>query len=103
VTEKEALDALQFETGDWNEKTFQNSTSRTILLHLKEEVKELEEATDDELPHEVADCILLLLHLAYKKGFSARDAIREKFEICKTRKWGPPDANGVIRHVKEMP
>jgi phosphoribosyl-ATP pyrophosphohydrolase len=101
IIEKEALDALQTEIGSWSAVTFPNSDRGTILRHLREEVEELFAAQDDELPHEIADCIMLLLHLAHKNGISARDAIREKFEICKLRKWGPPDEHGVVRHVKE--
>jgi NTP pyrophosphatase (non-canonical NTP hydrolase) len=101
IIEKEALDALQTEIGDWCDKTFPNSTQKTILLHFKAEAKELLEATDGETDQEIADCIMLLLHLAHKRRTSARDAIRDKFEICKKRKWGPPDENGVVRHVEE--
>jgi hypothetical protein len=27
-------------------------------------------------------------------------AIQEKFEINKSRKWGKPDANRVVKHIK---
>ena len=109
IIEKEALDALQTEIGSWSDVTFPTSTPETIIRHLKKEVEEMEEAhqgdklfphTNKELPHEIADCIMLLLHLAHRKGVSARDAIREKFEICKNRKWGPPDEHGCVRHVE---
>lgn len=98
--EKTAFDLFQKELGDWCDKTFPNSTPKTILLHFKNESKELLEATDAETDQEIADCIMLLLHLAHKRGISARDAIRDKFEICKKRKWGPPDADGVVRHIE---
>lgn len=101
IVEKEAWDGLQTEIGCWSGITFPNSSRETILRHLRDEVTELFAAQDDELPHEIADCIMLLLHLAHKKGISARDVIREKFEICRKRKWGPPDEHGVVRHVKE--
>lgn len=110
IIEKEAWDGLQTEIGSWSDITFPNSTPETIMRHLDKEVVELKDAHDvdglfpktkSDLPYEVADCIMLLLHLAHKKGFSARDAIREKFEICKKRKWGPPDEHGVVQHVKE--
>lgn len=110
IIEKEALDALQTEIGSWSDATFPNSTPDTMLRHLRKEVEEVgDEIKADEIfpnsksktPHEIADCIMLLLHLAHRKGISARDAIREKFEICKKRKWGPPDEHGVIHHVKE--
>lgn len=101
IIEKEALDALQMEMGDWCDTTFPNSTPYTIIRHLKEEIKELEEAIDQELPQEIADCVMLLLHLAHKKKISTRDAVRDKFEVCKKRKWGQPDEHGVVRHIKE--
>jgi hypothetical protein len=28
-------------------------------------------------------------------------AISEKFEINKKRKWGKPDANGVVNHIED--
>lgn len=110
IIEKEALDALQTEIGAWSDKTFPNSTPKTMMKHFWKEVQELDdevkldETSPEEksgTPHEIADCIMLLLHLAHRKGISARDAIREKFEICKKRKWGPPDADGVVQHVEE--
>lgn len=101
TTEKKAWDALQKELGDWCDKTFPNSTPETIMRHLKKEVKELWESNAADRPHETADCIMLLLHLAHKDKTSARDRIRDKFEICKKRKWGKPDKHGVIQHVKE--
>lgn len=99
--EKVAWDDFQKELGDWCDQTFPNSTPATILRHFKDEAKELLDATDAETDQEIADCIMLLLHLAHKRGISARDAIRDKFEICKRRKWGPPDEHGVVRHVQE--
>jgi hypothetical protein len=27
--------------------------------------------------------------------------IQEKFEVVKTRKWGEPDEDGVVLHIKE--
>lgn len=110
IIEKEALDGLQTEIGSWSDITFPNSNTKTIMLHLKKEVEELEEACDidalfpktkSEKPHEIADCIMLLLHLAHKIKVSSRDAIREKFEICKKRKWGLPDKDGCVQHVEE--
>jgi NTP pyrophosphatase (non-canonical NTP hydrolase) len=101
ISEKKAWDALQKEIGAWSDKTFPNSTPETMMRHLKKEVKELWDSNDQEVAHEIADCIMLLLHLAHRKKVSARDAIREKFEICKKRKWGKPDKHGVIQHIKE--
>ena len=96
--EKRTLDALQFEVGSWGDRTFPASRVESVLAHFQKEVKELVESRD---PEELADCILLLIHFAHKKGVSLRDAVRAKFEINKRRKWGKPDAQGVVEHVRE--
>ena len=43
---------------------------------------------------------MLILHFAHKMGFSLRDAIRQKFEVNKGRKWGTPDKDGVVEHIR---
>jgi len=101
IIEKEALDGLQTEIGSRSDITFPTSTPKTMLLHLEKELRELNDANDQQIAHEIADCIMLLLHLAHRKKVSSRDAIREKFEICKKRKWGLPDKDGCVRHVEE--
>lgn len=110
IIEKEALDGLQTEIGSWSDTTFPNSTPKTMMLHLRKEIEELDDElkaneifpnTQGKTAHEIADCIMLLLHLAHRLKISSRDAIREKFEICKTRKWGLPDKDGCVQHVEE--
>lgn len=101
--EKACLDALQREVGEWGDKTFPVSTVSSVLAHFQKEVKELVEAYSNGQadPSEIADCQLLLIHLAHKTGASIRDEVRRKFEINKARKWGKPDAQGVVEHVRE--
>lgn len=91
------LDALQKEIGDWGNKTFPQSSPRSVLAHFKKESNEL---ITDETAVEAADCAMLLLHFAHKMGFSLHAQIRQKFEINKGRKWGLPDADGVVEHVR---
>lgn len=70
------------------------------LHHLQEEVKELIDNPDDEL--EWADCFLLLLDAARRKGHSVDDLVRfanAKLEINKKRSWKKDD-NNVFKHVK---
>lgn len=53
---------------------------------------------------EYADCLLLLLDAIHCEKISVKVIVRaayEKLEINKTRKWGTPDANGIIEHIKE--
>lgn len=97
--EKAAVDRFQKLLGDWCTKTFPDAKLDGILKHLeKEVVEELQVHPDD--PHELADCIILLIHYATRKGWSIHDAVLSKFEILKTRVWGKPDEHGVIEHVE---
>lgn len=94
--EKDVTDTMQEEIAAWAEKNFPQSTSSSVLKHFEKEAKELIDSGD---PVEAADCAMLLMHYARKKGFSLRDEIRKKFEINKKRTWGQPDKDGVVEHV----
>lgn len=70
------------------------------LLHLQDEVKELIENPNDKM--EWADCLLLLLDAAWRKGHSVQDLFDfadEKLQINKKRKW-EKQSNGVFYHIK---
>lgn len=90
----------------WQKDTFPASTSISKIHHLKQEVDELMldvSAKSTERRFEFADCFILLFGAAYLDGMSYDDvlnAIQEKFEINKQRKWNSPDENGVVNHVK---
>lgn len=92
---------------EWQKATFGQATALSKVNHLVEEVQELKEDLENSNPmvhHEFADCFLLLFGAASSHGYSYNDIntiIREKFEIVKTRKWGEPDANGVVKHIKQ--
>lgn len=97
----------QFETIiEWQNKTFPGASSFSKIVHLQEELEEvaLEIGIDDERMHlEFADCFMLLYGAAATSGMSYEDicaAIWEKFEINLKRKWGKPDENGVVNHIK---
>ena len=98
-TEKDVFDALQLECGTWADKTFPTNTQQSIINHLKKEVTQ--ELHPDCEPDELADCILLLIHLAHKRGLSLYDEVRKKFEINKARKWGKPNEQGFVEHIRE--
>jgi hypothetical protein len=70
------------------------------LLHLKEEVQELIDNPDDEM--EWADCWLLFLDAASRKGYSVDDLVdfgNKKLEINKLRSWKKRE-DGVFKHVE---
>jgi len=91
----------------WQKETFGQATPLSKLAHLQEEVEELIADLKSNNPKrrlEFADCFLLLFGSAAADGMSYQDitdCITEKFEINKTRKWGKPNAEGVINHIKE--
>ena len=101
---------------EFSDKTFGADRSYIpVLYHLKKEVKELiESATQFDLAKhndaeiatclEFADVFLLLIDAARKFDLDAFHLItwsRMKLEINKTRKWGQPDENGVVEHIRE--
>lgn len=91
----------------WQNQTFGKATALSKIEHLKEEVQELSDdlKTDNYLRRlEFADCFLLLFGAAASDGMTYEDicdCIDEKFNIVKKRKWGKPDENGVVKHIKE--
>lgn len=91
----------------WQQITFKTSTSLSKLVHLKEELTELEAAIKNQTADkrlEFADCFFLLFGAAAADGMSYEDicnAIQEKFDINKTRSWGHPDENGVVKHLEK--
>lgn len=108
------LNELQLETGTWADATFPSSTPLTILSHFEEEANELLETwlalpgephtfppSISDVAEEAADCLLLLLHLAHKTGFSLFDAAEHKLAVNRQRKWkAEPEAAGHIKHVE---
>lgn len=52
-------------------------------------------------PTEAADVTLLALHLAHKAGFSLLAVAHTKHEANRARRWGDPDAAGVVEHLRE--
>ena len=100
------LDRFQREIGEWAESVFTQATPQSIVAHLGREVAELATSThlgplqDEE--EEAADCFLLLLHYAHRRGFSLLTVAHQKFEENRQREWGTPDAEGVVEHVREV-
>ena len=98
------LDAYQKRVGVWAESVFTQATPGSIVAHLRREVEELAASTHLGPPEreeeEAADCFLLLLHLAHRRGYSLLDAAERKFAENKLRRWGAPDEFGVVEHLR---
>ena len=96
------------EITEWQNATFGQATALSKVAHLAQEVIELNDALHKEdepnVGPEFADCFILLFGAAASHGMDYNDILNEiewKMEINKQRKWGTPDANGVVNHIKE--
>lgn len=94
----------------WQHETFKEANALSKMYHLKKEVDEViadltnypNERVDPR--DEYADCFLLLFGSAAAYGMTYEEiieCIQRKFEKNKARKWGKPDVNGVVEHIKE--
>ncbi len=83
---------------EWQLATFPKATRESKYKHLQKEMLELGE--DLSNPKEIADCLLLLIGIACIQGYDPAVLIRQKLAINKARKWGKPDADGVVEHVR---
>lgn len=119
----EKLQNLVNDIAKWSDATFgDGQRNPAILYHLKKEVPELIEAIEiraemikqqqpqeelgeqtNEIMFEYADCFMLLFDSARVEGLNVEnllELISAKLEINKKRKWGKPDENGVVEHVR---
>jgi NTP pyrophosphatase (non-canonical NTP hydrolase) len=100
------FDGFQHEVGAWAERTFPQATPQSIVAHLRREVEELAASTHlgppEEEEREAGDCLLLLLHLAHKRGYRLLLAAHDKHAANQARTWGEPDAEGVVQHIREL-
>ena len=91
------ISSFQFVVGEWAKETFPAQTNESNIAHLMREVKELKKGNTEE---EAADCFLILLNIAHREGFDLCRAAEKKFSINRKRKWGKPDSQGVVEHIK---
>ena len=94
---------------EWGLAIFADEPLDAKLEHLDEEITELKDELAKRTPDmyklgaELADCALMLVSISSLFGIDLEQAISSKFEINKTRVWGVPDSNGVIRHEDSPP
>lgn len=94
----------------WQDETFPNKTTHSLMTHFKDEIVELEkeiESGEGLMKNkylEFADCFLLLFALAESEGMDYPlivKSIKDKMTINKTREWESPDKDGVCSHVRK--
>ncbi len=102
MTEVYFSDSFQKFHGQWSDETFGKRNPTAPLYHLKKEVNELIEAPYDI--EEYADGFLLLIDAARIAGHTMEDiglAMMDKFDKNRHRKWGKPDKNGAVEHIRD--
>lgn len=96
------MNQLQKAIGEWGKETFGNNQTVTGLKkHLEKELAELLSANNfNNEVEECADIVILLMGIAYLKGFDLLTEVEGKFEVIKERQWNEPDLDGVIQHKR---
>jgi len=87
----------------WQKEIFPKSDQASKWNHLAKEVIELQKALESGIgiPEELADCFILLIGISALEGLEVQQIIEDKFDINLKRKWGEPDKNGVVLHIKD--
>ena len=97
--EHPTLDSLAAEIREWQDATFPTATAASAAKHLLSEAHELVAQPTD--PEEMADIFLLVIAVANKAGVNLAEAAAAKLAKNKARKWGKPNADGYVEHVKD--
>lgn len=87
--------------GDWGEEIMTQSpnfSDKDCLIHLMEEVGELVRDCGDG--SEMADIMLIIMHLAYRKGIDLGKEMESKFQHCVDSEWHYAEDSGRMRRVK---
>jgi hypothetical protein len=93
------------ETNEWQKATFGDATALSKLHHLAKEVQETIEAIEKGEPAEpeFADLFILTIGATGSYGLDANrllEICEDKMAVNRERKWGKPDANGVVEHIR---
>ena len=75
------------------------STMQSRIAHIRRELEEIE--ADPYDGSEIADVILLLMHQARSYNIDLMADLLAKADEVRTRKWGEPDHEGVVEHIRE--
>lgn len=93
------LDDFSARAHEWQLATFPTATVQSKANHLHREAIELLSNPTD--PEEMADIFLLLIDIAKVTNTDLRAAVEAKLAKNKARKWGKPDAAGVVEHIRD--
>lgn len=99
------LDKFWNELSVWSQATFGSDSVRGPqgpLKHLKKEVEECLKNPSDIF--EYADLLFLVFDSCRRAGFTYDElctTVHAKLEINKNRRWGKPNENEAIEHIRE--
>lgn len=89
--------------GKWAEELFNKApegySDEKLLAHLVEEVNELIEDPSDG--YEMADIVLIVMHIAFRKNINLGVFMDKKFELCKNSEWYYDEGYGRMRRIKD--
>lgn len=110
------ISKLQKDIAEWSEKAFGDGVPgrRTwrfpgMFAHLKREIDELDaiifetklNGPTQSIIEEIADCAMLLMDMADQLDADLLTEMAKKLEVNKKRKWGKPNADGSVEHIKD--
>lgn len=109
-----SLRAITKLVGAWTTATFVEAGGRGAANHLIDEAKEVLEEIERilaagvmtpemkyKLALELADCLILVMDIAFSKEIDLTDSVLLKHHINTLRKWSKPDKNGIQKHIEE--
>lgn len=102
------LNDLQRRVGEWGEATFPTATNASIIRHLYDELDELDRAFSADgdramqVSEEAADCLLILLYVAHRWGFSLIESAEVKMIVNRARTWNTATEAGYVKHDEVM-
>ena len=116
VIKANPISPIQQSIAEWSKATFGLGITHQkswrfpgMLAHLKKEVAELDAKVPkdgsnllvDLVVEELADCAMLLLDMANQLNVDLLSEVKKKLEINKARKWGKPNPDGSVEHIRE--
>ena len=100
-----AIHRLADEVEDFTVKTMGPDNIRgplPVVHHIHKEVQEL--LFDPYDIEEYADMLILILDGSRRAGYDTQDLLEAAFNkmiVNRKRKWGKPDENGVVEHIRD--
>ena len=90
---------VQTNIAAWADTVFPHRTVNDALTKLV--MEEIPELLLDPSPEELADVLVLVLDVAHLMGVDIQQAVHDKMEINRKRRWIINAKTGLLNHIKE--